>query len=59
MNHSLESKQPEDFFLVLGGPLFQFFIRARHTTDADRPRSLRPSQNKRRKAMYDLIFPDE
>ena len=33
MNHSPDSKQPEDFSLVLGGPLFQFFIRARLTTD--------------------------
>jgi hypothetical protein len=33
MNHSLDNKQPDDFSLVLGGPLFQFFIRARLTTD--------------------------
>jgi hypothetical protein len=33
MSHSPESKQPDDFSLVLGGPLFQFFIRARLTTD--------------------------
>jgi len=33
MNHSPGSKQPYDFSLVLGGPLFQFFIRARLTTD--------------------------
>ena len=33
MNHSPESKQPDDFSLVLGGPLFQFFIRTRLTTD--------------------------
>ena len=33
MNHSPGSKQPDDFSLVLGGPLFQFFLRARLTTD--------------------------
>lgn len=33
MNHSPDNKQPDDFSLVLGGPLFQFFIRARLTTD--------------------------
>jgi len=33
MNHSPNSKQPYDFSLVLGGPLFQFFIRARISTD--------------------------
>ena len=33
MNHSQDSKQPDNFSLVLGGPLFQFFIRARLTTD--------------------------
>ena len=33
MNHSPDKKQPSDFSLVLGGPLFQFFIRARLTTD--------------------------
>ncbi|UOA09372.1 hypothetical protein [Methylobacter sp. S3L5C] len=33
MKSSSESKQPDDFSLVLGGPLFQFFIRARLTTD--------------------------
>ena len=33
MNHSPDNKQPDDFSLVLGGPLYQFFIRARLTTD--------------------------
>jgi hypothetical protein len=33
MNHSPDSKQADDFSLVLGGPLYQFFIRARLTTD--------------------------
>jgi len=33
MNHSADNKQPYDFSLVLGGPLFQFFIRARINTD--------------------------
>jgi hypothetical protein len=33
MNHSPGSKQPHDFSLVLGGPLFQLFMRARLTTD--------------------------
>ena len=33
MNPSPGNKQPDDFSLVLGGPLFQFFIRARLTTD--------------------------
>ena len=33
MNHSPDIKQAEDFSLVLGGPLFQFFIRARLSTD--------------------------
>ncbi len=33
MNHSPGNKQPDDFSLVLGGPLFQFFLRARLTTD--------------------------
>jgi hypothetical protein len=32
MNHSPDNKQPDDFSLVLGGPLYQFFIRARLTT---------------------------
>jgi hypothetical protein len=34
MNQSYDKKQPYDFSLVLGGPLFQFFIRTRLTTDA-------------------------
>ena len=33
MNRSPDRKQAEDFSLVLGGPLFQFFIRARISTD--------------------------
>jgi hypothetical protein len=33
MNHSPESKQADDFSLVLGGPLFQLLIRARLSTD--------------------------
>ena len=33
MNHSPGNKQPDDFSLVLGGPLYQLFIRARLTTD--------------------------
>jgi hypothetical protein len=33
MSHSTESKQSDDFSLVLGGPLFQLFMRARLTTD--------------------------
>ena len=33
MNHSSFSKQADDFSLVLGGPLFQLFIRARLSTD--------------------------
>ena len=34
MNHSPDSKQADDFSLVLGGPLFQLLIRARLSTDA-------------------------
>jgi len=34
MNYSIDKKQLDDFSLVLGGPLFQFFIRARLTTNA-------------------------
>jgi hypothetical protein len=33
MNHSPDGKMPYNFSLVLGGPLFQFFIRARINTD--------------------------
>ena len=33
MKHLPGSKQADDFSLVLGGPLFQFFIRARINTD--------------------------
>jgi hypothetical protein len=33
MKHLLGSTQADDFSLVLGGPLFQFFIRARINTD--------------------------
>jgi hypothetical protein len=33
MNHSPDSKQSDDFSLVLGGSLFQLFMRARLTTD--------------------------
>jgi hypothetical protein len=33
MNHSADKKKSDDFSLVLGGPLFQLFIRARLTTD--------------------------
>ena len=33
MNHSPDSKQADDFSLVLGGPLFQLLIRARLSTD--------------------------
>ncbi len=33
MNHSSCNKQTDDFSLVLGGPLFQFFFRTRLTTD--------------------------
>ena len=33
MSTTPESKMPDDFSLVLGGPLFQFFIRARLATD--------------------------
>jgi hypothetical protein len=33
MKHLTGSKQVDDFSLVLGGPLFQFFIRARINTD--------------------------
>lgn len=33
MNHLPDSKQVDDFSLVLGGPLFQLFIRARISTD--------------------------
>jgi len=33
MNHAPDKKQPDDFSLVLGGPLFQLFIRARLSTD--------------------------
>ena len=33
MNHSIDKKQLDDFSLVLGGPLFQLFMRARLTTD--------------------------
>lgn len=34
MNYSPDSKQDNDFSLVLGGPLYQLFIRARLGTDA-------------------------
>jgi hypothetical protein len=34
MNHSPFSKQADDFSLVLGGPLYQLFIRTRLTTNA-------------------------
>ena len=33
MNYSIDKKQLDDFSLVLGGPLFQLFMRARLTTD--------------------------
>ena len=33
MNHSTDKKQFDDFSLVLGGPLFQLFMRTRLTTD--------------------------
>jgi len=33
MNHLPDSKQADNFSLVLGGPLFQFFIRTRINTD--------------------------
>ncbi|MFZ2170849.1 MAG: hypothetical protein WAW61_14580 [Methylococcaceae bacterium] len=33
MNRSPDNKQPYDFSLVLGGPLFQLFIRSRISTD--------------------------
>jgi hypothetical protein len=33
MNHSPDTKQPDDFSLILGGPLFQLLIRARLSTD--------------------------
>ncbi len=33
MNHSTDKKQLDDFSLVLGGPLFQLFMRTRLTTD--------------------------
>lgn len=33
MNHSTDKKQLNDFSLVLGGPLFQLFMRTRLTTD--------------------------
>ena len=33
MNHSIDKKQLDDFSLVLGGPLFQLFMRTRLTTD--------------------------
>ncbi len=33
MNHSLDTEKPDDFSLVLGGPLYQLFIRARINTD--------------------------
>jgi hypothetical protein len=33
MNHLPDNKQTDDFSLVLGGPLFQFLMRARLTTD--------------------------
>ncbi|MFA5922972.1 MAG: hypothetical protein WC856_17070 [Methylococcaceae bacterium] len=33
MNYSIYKKQLDDFSLVLGGPLFQLFMRARLTTD--------------------------
>jgi hypothetical protein len=33
MNHSPDKKQPDDFSLVLGGPLYQLFIRCRLSTD--------------------------
>ena len=33
MNHLPDSKQPYDFSLVLGGPLYQLFIRSRISTD--------------------------
>ena len=32
MNHSIDKKQLDDFSLVLGGPLFQLFMRTRLTT---------------------------
>ena len=34
MNHSIDKKQLDDFSLVLGGPLYQLFMRARLTTNA-------------------------
>lgn len=33
MNHAPDNKKTDDFSLVLGGPLFQLFMRARLTTD--------------------------
>jgi hypothetical protein len=33
MNHLPDTKQPDDFSLVLGGPLYQLFIRAKINTD--------------------------
>ena len=33
MNHSLDNEKPYDFSLVLGGPLYQLFIRAKINTD--------------------------
>ncbi len=33
MNNTSEFKLPDDFSLVLGGPLYQLFIRARLTTN--------------------------
>jgi len=33
MNHSPVSKQADDFSLVLGGPIFQFFVRTRLSND--------------------------
>jgi len=33
MNYSIDKKQLDDFSLVLGGPLFQLFMRTRLTTD--------------------------
>jgi len=33
MNHSPDNKQTDDFSLVLGGPLYQLFIRTRLTTN--------------------------
>ena len=33
MNHSIDKKQLDDFSLVLGGPIFKFFIRTRLSND--------------------------